>query len=629
MPRLPQLDGDNGTWGQILNDFLQVAHDASGNLADNAVTNAKVADGTITPTKLNNTINNNLAAAQSAVQNVNGKTGPTVTLNASDVATSPVVAGGATVQAALEAIDGTVLAGIPLWIQDEQLSLTDPRIGMVANSPNNQGELFQTAINLAGNAIGSREKAGIFVPPGDFKLAASDGSPIDFTFVDGRMPVIRGAAPAPHGSYGMSNLIFPDPGAGKYALRFMDSTNPNENAAHPWLLSNVSIIGPGSGVPYGGTVSQGYGVRFDGSGLATGVTVTGFEVGAAIHNDHQTFRDCGFSGNAYNMLWESTNGLGDQFIDRCRLEPASKASIGISTGAAILQATFNNCHLGNGPYGIYRFGSSGGRANAMDGVVMRNCSFEGFGNAAIYDEIGDAFFNITFLFYGEGSSLTGGTRWPGKPVRAAFDVGTLNATFIGRSASAPFDPTYSPLNPNGTGGLDALGNPIQRTAFRLNSGDIRLETAGYMNTYVNFGSLFFLPGDNVSSDVPHIRMTTPQCEADIIQLQTSVAQYDLLSEYGTSQAITYAGDAYAYPLGIAARAGNAGDWIAYYRKGVDGGNLRARLASGQSIGSGNLFKADPTNPGCVVQSASAADGPIVGRAKQGGGPGGSFEAELF
>jgi hypothetical protein len=34
MPQLPTVGGDNGTWGQKLNDFLGVSHDASGNLVD-------------------------------------------------------------------------------------------------------------------------------------------------------------------------------------------------------------------------------------------------------------------------------------------------------------------------------------------------------------------------------------------------------------------------------------------------------------------------------------------------------------------------------------------------------------------------------------------------------------------
>jgi hypothetical protein len=58
--RLPIVGGDDGDWGIILNDFLNVAHDADGTL--------KAAD-----------------AIDAAVQTVNGKSGPDVTLTATDV----------------------------------------------------------------------------------------------------------------------------------------------------------------------------------------------------------------------------------------------------------------------------------------------------------------------------------------------------------------------------------------------------------------------------------------------------------------------------------------------------------------------------------------------------------------
>jgi hypothetical protein len=43
LPQLPTVGGDNGTWGQKLNDFLSVAHAADGTLANDVVTDAKVA----------------------------------------------------------------------------------------------------------------------------------------------------------------------------------------------------------------------------------------------------------------------------------------------------------------------------------------------------------------------------------------------------------------------------------------------------------------------------------------------------------------------------------------------------------------------------------------------------------
>ncbi|HSW91075.1 MAG TPA: hypothetical protein VLG09_00330, partial [Candidatus Saccharimonadales bacterium] len=48
MARLPVLGSDDGTWGQVLNDFLSVSHDGDGTLKNSAVTNAGAAvDSTV------------------------------------------------------------------------------------------------------------------------------------------------------------------------------------------------------------------------------------------------------------------------------------------------------------------------------------------------------------------------------------------------------------------------------------------------------------------------------------------------------------------------------------------------------------------------------------------------------
>ena len=46
MARLPVPGGDDGSWGQVLNDFLVVAHDTDGTLKSSAVTNAGAAADT-------------------------------------------------------------------------------------------------------------------------------------------------------------------------------------------------------------------------------------------------------------------------------------------------------------------------------------------------------------------------------------------------------------------------------------------------------------------------------------------------------------------------------------------------------------------------------------------------------
>ncbi len=53
MARLPIPGSDNGTWGDILNDYLLVEHNGNGNLKNGVVTDAKIAaDAAIAKSKL-------------------------------------------------------------------------------------------------------------------------------------------------------------------------------------------------------------------------------------------------------------------------------------------------------------------------------------------------------------------------------------------------------------------------------------------------------------------------------------------------------------------------------------------------------------------------------------------------
>jgi len=54
VPRLPQPGSDNGTWGDILNDYLSQIHNSDGSLKDNIVTSSAIAPGSITTTELQN-----------------------------------------------------------------------------------------------------------------------------------------------------------------------------------------------------------------------------------------------------------------------------------------------------------------------------------------------------------------------------------------------------------------------------------------------------------------------------------------------------------------------------------------------------------------------------------------------
>lgn len=70
MPRLPQVGGDAGNWGDVLNEYLTQSLDTTGNvkagtvgtvqLVDASVTNAKIATGTIAEDKLSSAVQTKL-----------------------------------------------------------------------------------------------------------------------------------------------------------------------------------------------------------------------------------------------------------------------------------------------------------------------------------------------------------------------------------------------------------------------------------------------------------------------------------------------------------------------------------------------------------------------------------------
>lgn len=63
MARLPQPGSDNGTWGDILNDFLSQTHKPDGSFKDNVVGAAAIQDGSITEGQLSSAVQTKLNAA--------------------------------------------------------------------------------------------------------------------------------------------------------------------------------------------------------------------------------------------------------------------------------------------------------------------------------------------------------------------------------------------------------------------------------------------------------------------------------------------------------------------------------------------------------------------------------------
>ena len=55
--RLPDIHGDNNTWGEILNDYLNVSHNDTGQLRNNTVSTQQIADGSLLGSDLSPTTN--------------------------------------------------------------------------------------------------------------------------------------------------------------------------------------------------------------------------------------------------------------------------------------------------------------------------------------------------------------------------------------------------------------------------------------------------------------------------------------------------------------------------------------------------------------------------------------------
>lgn len=67
MARLPIPGSDDGQWGNLLNDYLSVAHQTGGALKPGSVTVTAISDATITKAKLDSAVQASLTKADGAV----------------------------------------------------------------------------------------------------------------------------------------------------------------------------------------------------------------------------------------------------------------------------------------------------------------------------------------------------------------------------------------------------------------------------------------------------------------------------------------------------------------------------------------------------------------------------------
>lgn len=130
MPRLPIPGSDEGTWGDILNDYLRAAHNTDGSLKNNTVSAAKIQDASITETKLD-------TALAAKVNSVAGD--PTLGGDLSGTASNAQIVAGAvdTTELAAGAVtDAKVASGIA---QSKITNLTSDLAGKASTTHTHAG----------------------------------------------------------------------------------------------------------------------------------------------------------------------------------------------------------------------------------------------------------------------------------------------------------------------------------------------------------------------------------------------------------------------------------------------------------------------------------------------------------
>lgn len=149
MARLPQVGGDTGNWGNILNDFLSQAHNANGTIKSGAVSNAAIGSGVISEDKLDSAVAAKLNTVGTVgPQGLQGPAGPAgvVVLDVNDPDPNPVITGVLYIRLTGDLVDLTAPA-VPANLAQGTVTSSSIQVTWSASSDNVGVTGYQVRLN--------------------------------------------------------------------------------------------------------------------------------------------------------------------------------------------------------------------------------------------------------------------------------------------------------------------------------------------------------------------------------------------------------------------------------------------------------------------------------------------------
>lgn len=355
MARLPKPGGDDGTWGQILNDFLAQTHKVDGTLKDNVVTSntiapgtvtvTEIADGSITTAKLATSLQTSISGAvqSSAVGQPSGVASlgtdgkvPTAQLPASSGGTTGAVLWN-TATAPTAAQNGD------LWL-DASSSTTEAYIRARIN---NQWVLFATATKPTSGGGGfttTSMPTNATATPAETSVVLQWNAPIEIAGTLQGYRVYQGSTQLNSSSIPATTLTYTVQGltaATPYTFTIRAVTTSGEGAGADVVVTTTAAGGGsgGSSAPAAPTNVQATGgnaqatVSFTGSSGATSYTVTANPGGVTGTGSSSPITVTGLTnGTSYTFTVTATNANGTSSPSSQSASVTPAASGGGSTG---------------------------------------------------------------------------------------------------------------------------------------------------------------------------------------------------------------------------------------------------------------------------------------------------------